>query len=234
MQNFANREPRFQVADGEAIGLTIRLPSTDGGQEGLAARLVDISSRGAKIRSAAKIEDGAEVTMTLESDELPGPLTVSATIRWSRLATGAEWWLGCEFEPAIPAKVLSDFAKTGVLNRRDSNREASSLAAQLYIETCVEPYASRIVNISAGGLCVLGPAIPELGSRVLIRPEDENNDATVTAKVIWHMDTDEGQLIGCAYVDAITAVALRKAARELSSSESVPRRNWSRLLNVFR
>ena len=89
-----------------------------------------------------------------------------------------------------------------------------------------------VLNLSAGGVCLLSQDPGEPGERVLLELEREDApQVLVTSKVRWQVSTDDGYVLGCEFLDKNGYTALLDiAGREEPTATDKPAPGWLRLL----
>jgi hypothetical protein len=91
----------------------------------------------------------------------------------------------------------------------------------------------RLENVSQGGVALVCPAAPNVGSRIRIEPIHDDCDVSVTARVVWQVQADDEFVIGCHYGNAGDGVRLRRLASDARRCVTAVRSGWRGLLRVF-
>src|SRR5262245_62043482 len=126
IQSPLSREARYRVANAELIDLGVKL---HGGEERseLKAELVDISQGGVRLRSDIHVPEQALLTITVRFKGVEEPLVVRGRVCNTRLSREGSFNLGCSIQPTIPQVILEFFAGLGMLERRQKNRQETSI-----------------------------------------------------------------------------------------------------------
>lgn len=195
------RYPRYQVTGSEKI--TVTIVNGDGDDViSSHAELVDISVGGAKFKAPEGLPVKAKVVVTIAVKHLEREISAPSKICWVRPVAGKGWLVGCAFESQIADSVLDDFAKGGVLERRQHRREAVSLTVRAKWELNSEESSAIILNYSPkGGFCLQSEIQGKPGERVLLLfDQDDGRQVSVRGKAKWQVECDEGYLIGCEFL----------------------------------
>lgn len=221
VRSIVSREPRYQIAEDQAVEVVIERP-VEGGVESVEGELVDISRGGAKLRTYRPVPTDQAVTLDIKADGLGRTLSVAAEVCWTQPAGPDRWWLGCAFRPEIPDAVLTEFVLGGYLERRRYAREKIALKTTATWELYCDHVPVWLLDLSAGGFCLLSQTTGGLGDRVLLRlKDDQQRVVLVTAKARWQVKSDDGYVVGCEFVDKHGYGVLR---RIVDPEEPVARR----------
>ena len=227
IRNILYRAPRFQIGSDQAIEAVIERAAA-GGVESIEAEVVDISCGGAKMRLPQPVSLDGAVTMNIKAGKLPRTISVAADVCWTRLAGADQRWVGLSFKPAIPEAVLTDWAQAGCLDRRQHLREeiVSRWTAQWELDSSRVPV--RLLDLSTSGLCLLSQQEGTPGECVLLQPDPpDGHEVLVKAKAQWQIETDDGYVIGCEFVNKHGHATLR-AVIDLEEPAAPPPSPWWR------
>jgi len=230
VHNIRSREPRFQIGSDLALEAVIER-AVAGGVESIEAEVVDISCGGAKMRLPQPVSLDGAVTMNIKASEQPRTISVAADVCWTRLAGADQRWVGLSFKPEIPEAVLTDWAQAGHLNRRQQLREkiASRWTAQWELDSSRVPV--RLLDLSTSGLCLLSQQGGTPGECVLLQPDPpDGHEVLVKAKARWQIETDDGYVIGCEFVNKHCYAMLRAVIDLEESAAPPPPSPWWRRL----
>jgi len=201
VRNIISREPRYQIAEDQAIAVVIERP-VEGGLKTVEGELVDISRGGAKLRTFQPVPIDEAVTLDIKADDLQRTLSVAAEVCWTQPAGRDRWWLGCSFRPEIPDAVLTEFVLGGYLERRRYAREKIAVRTTAKWELHADHTPVWLLDLSAGGFCLLSQTTGRLAERVLLRLEDDQQrEFLVTAMARWQVKTDDGYVVGCEFAN---------------------------------
>ena len=127
---------------------------------------------------------------------------MSGRVCWVLPAAADGWSFGCKFTPPIPVDVLDEFARAGILDRREHRRAPLSLSTNARWESRDASTSLRIIDCSPGGFCLASPVGGKPGERPLLEVKlDDDHKATVRGKIRWQMEFRDAFVIGCEYVD---------------------------------
>jgi len=157
---------------------------------------------GAKFKSKQPVAINEYLFVKIEVEDLSQGLYASGKVRWTVPLDDDEWWLGCAFVPAIPYEILSDFARRGVLERRDHPWRSASLQVTVEWQSEAEPTQVTVVDYSQGGLCFVSTQHRAPGERVMLLVQlDDGRQVQVRAVIRWRAKSSDGYLIGCEFAE---------------------------------
>ena len=194
------RDPRYHVKSGKEVSVVVHT-EVDGKTDSTKAELIDISSGGARLRTREPISDREITGFDLKVRRPKRMISVAGEVCWMVPANGDYWWLGCSFNPKIPDETLHQFAEGGILERRQHDREMIALMSTAKWELEKDAATVRILNFSEGGFCLLSQNEGKPGERVLLQFALANGkELLVTAKAQWQVESDEGFVMGCEFL----------------------------------
>lgn len=179
------------------------------------AELLRISSCDARLRTQQPVAAKEIVGLQLRAKNLNRMISVSSEACWIVPARGNRWWVGCAFDPPIPAETLAHLAAIGILERRHQTRERITLAATARWELSGEASTVQVVDYSREGLCLKSAEKGRPGERLLLQLQTgDGQDTLVWAKAQWQVETDDGFVVGCRLLNAEDHKVI-SAAKEL-------------------
>jgi hypothetical protein len=195
--------------------------------------LLDLSPGGARVLLDSPFRFQQAVTLRLESEELGLHLSLAARVCWIR-PHGAQWRLGCSFDPLLPREHVDRLLSNGVLDRRSAEREPIDRPATATWELNSQPTPVMVVDLSRSGFCLRAPLSAEPSSRLRLQVAAAHGtivEATVTVQ--WRLAVAEGFLLGCSLANLETYLALRSALLSEPPSRVRPKRRrlaWCALM----
>ena len=123
------------------------------------------------------------------------------------------------------------FAGLGMLERRQKNRQETSITVVARWQLDQTELPARILNISDGGICLLLSQMKKVGDRIrLTLPDGDQDPADVIVTVCWQIHTDNGYVTGCEdFARASYLILKRVADRQAAEVEAQKRRRVSNL-----
>ena len=247
MRNLRRRAPRFQIKNSDALNVTVS--KGEQASEPIDAEIVNVSVGGAKFKSRQPVAINEYLFVKIEVEDSSQALYASGKVRWTVPLDDDEWWIGCAFVPEIPYETLSDFARRGILERRDHPWRCASLQVNVEWQSEKEPTQVTVVDYSQGGLCFVSAQHSAPGERVMLQVQlEDGRQVKVRAVIRWRAKSSDGYLIGCEFVEPRDyleisnllessrdfeaeeeeALALKKAAEHIFGDQPVPDRpEWS-------
>ena len=192
---------RYHVGRGQNVSVGL-LSEVDGKQRIVVAKLIHISSVEARLRSREPINLKEIVGLQLRTEHPEHTILLSGEVYWMEPANGDYWWVGCSFDPAIPDEVLEQFAESGILERRQYNREKVKISTVAKWELNSPTARAHIVDYSRGGLCLRSQDKGKPGERLLLEFRlQDGREFLVRATARWQVETEKGYVIGCQFLD---------------------------------
>jgi PilZ domain-containing protein/SLA1 Homology Domain 1 (SHD1) protein len=197
--NLTTCEPRYSVGQDEDTQITVTRRGHDG-SEPFPAELIDISHHGAKFGMSIcpRFQESLRLQIDIPSRNVH--YEGVAQVRNIR-SNGTDGWLvGCAVQPPFSNAVHSRIAAAAGTNRRESPRQSISLSATLRRPLELDTTDARLLNVSAGGICVWSEAEVETGDRLsigLVGPDQQAH--SVEARVLWRMVAPDGCMAGCSF-----------------------------------
>lgn len=205
-------EPRYEIAASHDVSVTLQRKS-EGRDETIDGELLDLSRGGSKIRVPACLQFSEILDLRLSVADLELRIDAAAEVCWIRPADENNWLVGLTFSPKISAEVMERLAAAGVLERRSHPRERVSISAMARWELENETFSVQIRDFSAGGFCMRGPRSGKVGQGVLVfLPDPDDSSRPISGKVRWHMEQDDGYIVGCILNDESDCERLRRAS----------------------
>lgn len=170
----------------------------------LAARLVNLSSKGAKLSVAMQLPRNRAIRMKLAVDELGLSFYLATRVCWTTEAADGTWFVGCELSPNVPESILKHITEGGRLERREDDRRSVAQSVGVCRKGFFRTREERgeLRNFASGGMCVSTTAPARLGEKLAIRFGQGTEIPLVEVLVRWQMQQGEHYLIGCEYVDS--------------------------------
>ena len=202
LSSLFDRAPRYRLSRDGDINVVIEYEGEDILQT-VPAALLDISTGGAKLQTDTAIPMRNIVMLQLQVTEIKRTLTVAGEVCWASPISEGKWRLGCSFRPRMPQDTLDELAQGNILERREHQRQLVTLRTMARFELSQEESPVWVLNISPGGFCLLAQRDGKPGERVCMLFEPENGPPiNVRAKAQWQVETDEGYVVGCEFLDA--------------------------------
>ncbi len=197
IQELISRAPRYSLASDDEIEVLVERDG-ESGLESTDAELIDISTGGAKLRTAAPLNVLDILSLQLCIKRMRRTITVAGAVCWTTPTNNGQWWVGCRFQPPMPEQTLQEFAQGGILERRKHERDQTWLRMTVKFELKQELAAAWVLNFSKGGFCVLSDTQAKVGDRAELRIElDRDRILAIRGKVCWQVESSEGYVIGC-------------------------------------
>lgn len=221
------RPPRYPFTKSHALAVHVQSGETADGVT-VPGELIDLSPGGAKVLLDSPFRFQQAVTLRLESEELGLHLSLAARVCWIR-SSGAQWRLGCAFDPLLPREDVDRLLSNGVLDRRSAEREPIDRPASATWELNSQPTPVTVVDLSRGGFCLRAPLSAEPSSRLRLQvAAAPGTFVEATATVQWRLEVPEGFLLGCSLANLETYMALRSALLSEPPPRVRPkRRRWA-------
>ena len=123
---------------------------------------------------------------------------------------------------------MSEFAEDGTLERREHQREQMSLRTTVQWELNNESASAWVLNYSRSGFCLLSQFAGKPGERVRLQLElDDEQVIEVRGKIQWEVESQEGFVIGCKFVEPRGfAILSDLAASRVPGKRMSRRRRW--------
>jgi hypothetical protein len=212
--NLTTREPRFSVENEKDKQVTIRRLDHDD-SEPIPAELIDISHHGAKLGMTIcpRFQESLHLQIDIPSHNVH--YEGVALVRNLR-SNGSEGWLvGCAVQPPLSSAVQSHLAAATGMDRRESPRKPIALSATLRRPLKSGTNDAKLLNVSAGGICVWSEAEMEAGDRLWIGVVGPDQQArSVKARVLWRMMAPDGCMAGCSFDDKISYATILSCIEE--------------------
>jgi Tfp pilus assembly protein PilZ len=221
---FQKRPARYNVKCKDAIAVWVQ--KVDVTTKPLPAELVNISERGAKLKVAKSFAINESLSLTIDIKEPKNFFQLTAKVCWISPIAGEGWWVGCSLKPSIPVSSLDEFAKTGLIERREYPRKTVSLMAIAKWELSNKMSFARIVDCSKGGFCMLSQLEGKLGERVQLHLESVDQQVQVRGRVAWQVESKEGHVLGCEFVDPQDFSVVMKFEESRRKSDAKPPLAW--------
>ena len=191
------RKPRYRLREGQNATVVLeRVSESD--RRPLAASLVDFSESGVKVSLPFRVQIGELVQLELAFDQSDLHFLGAAKVCWTRPEKDGEWLVACAFRPQVPKHIFDTLAASGVLERRDSERQYVSLPVTIRWELGVEDDSVRLQDFSDGGFSIVTSYAVETGQRLsMVCETSDGEPLEVRAKVQWTLRTPEQHLVGC-------------------------------------
>jgi len=196
----------------------------------ISAELMDLSPGGARLALAMPLLIHESVKVRIQVPEVDFDVTLCADVCWLRPQPQDVWWLGCSFQPKIPADTLARLAVTGQLDRRRHARLPLAAPAKARWPLEGDLWAVTLRDYSPGGFCLLAPAGERTGNRLLLEiSAPDEPPVSINARVLWEMAVQDGVLLGCEFRDNLGPAALAQVVDLVLKMGRARRRRWPRL-----
>jgi hypothetical protein len=199
---------RFAVRNVDEIYATV---SREDGAE-VTAEPIDISEGGVKLRVYEPFRFDEVIHFVLGCAEGPMRLRISCRVAWLKEWEGC-WLLGCQFDPKLPAEMLEELFSSGIVERRQFARWPAEGEATARWELQPEPFAAQLYDISEGGFCFRSSTPGQIEKRVRLMFETPDGPVTVQGKGQWFASVHDAYLVGCAFIDNASSLALRNVLK---------------------
>ena len=169
----------------------------------LAARLVNLSSKGAKLSVSEELPRNRAIRMKLAVDELGLSFYLATRVCWTTQGEEGMWFIGCELSPNVPESILKHITEGGRLERREDDRRPVLREVGVCRKALFRMKEERgeLRNFASGGMCVSTTAPAKLGEKLAMRFGQAAEVPLVEVMVRWQMQQGDHYLIGCEYAD---------------------------------
>lgn len=192
---------RFQITDAPPIPVSVGWTTNEECHE-CNASLADLSASGARLYLTEKVPLHETIEVRMRLKKLDIDFHCAAEVCRLQPA-GPDWVLGCAFDCELPARLLSELASNGYLNRRSDTRVYDSFAAEMKEELGGSQWFEITVdNYSSGGFRLQTNCPVSIGRRVLLKVEGSDRpQVVVPGRVLWRADVDDGFAVGCSFLN---------------------------------
>ncbi|MBA4016522.1 MAG: hypothetical protein C0483_04985 [Pirellula sp.] len=194
---------RFEILGDRQATLEIEPVDLHSEASLLAARLVNLSSKGAKLSVSEDLPRNRAIRMKLAVDELGLSFYLATRVCWTTKGENGSWFVGCELSPNVPESILKHVTEGGRLERREDDRRPVVHEVGVCRKTMFRTKEDLGVlrNFASGGMCVSTTAPAKLGEKLAMRFGRLAEIPLVEVVVRWQMQQGEHYLIGCEYAD---------------------------------
>ncbi len=227
------RDPRVSIS-GERLGEVLVERTTDSGTEVLKGKLLDLSRGGAKVAVSSCVPFDEVVKLTFKIPQLEMEFSVPGDVSWSRKGDDGRWMVGCCFCHGLPHDSIDRLAEAGFLERRKNARYPIAAKATAKWELSESSVPVVLQDFSVDGFCMLSSKAGRPGQRLRLRVEKPNGGyASISARMRWSIGTEEGHLVGCAFLNGHDAHHLWEITYNLRSNQpllpriSLPQSPWN-------
>jgi hypothetical protein len=215
------RSPRVEIKDGRSGQVEVRR-LTDTGMETLRGNLLDLSRGGAKISLDRGLLFDESISLSVSIPEIDLQFTVDSTVVWCRAGDADTWIAGCSFQSGLPAEVVDRLAAAGYLDRQASPRYPVALRGTVCWELSAGSVAAVVQDLSSEGFCMLCRKSGEPGQRLKLRLSSaDGRQRMIAARSRWQIRTEEGFLVGCAFLNPYDFHVLWQMAQGVQPAPSV-------------
>jgi hypothetical protein len=110
---FIVRRPRHDAVSDSGCLVTAGLP---GGSDIMCADLGDVSRLGLKLILDSHIPADTQLQLHLEQPATQFQVTLSITVRWSRIQDNGRWAAGCIFDRELSWELMGELFLNGILS----------------------------------------------------------------------------------------------------------------------
>lgn len=222
-RNLVMRAERFTMDGDDSLSVTVE-PS-DRSVRVLQARLLDISTGGAKLSVATDVDVNDRISLRIVSPRLASPLDVDAAVCWCETPNAEERLLGIAFRPPLPDSVLhelvtSNSAAPTTDSRRDGEREPITVPARGNWEMSRDQFEGLITDMCDGGFCMVTNRGSVPGARVMLLFDYDGKSARVTARTQWQVESRGRFVSGCQFITPNGYSILRKVSTVTTVTEN--------------
>ena len=192
------------------VAIKVSTPGSPGGTDELVHRnslestsadLLELSDYEATLAVSSRIELGEFVFLNLVLKEIELDLDLFADVRSLQSAEDGTWLIRCAFYPELPADVLSRLAARSYRERRVEPCYEVRLPVAVRWESGHTDGSATLQNYSGGGFGVLTASAEPTGGRLCMDMDHGGSVWSTEAESRWRFKTEEGHLVGCAFVD---------------------------------
>ncbi len=197
-ETLTDRDSRFRAQQKQLV--RVELVGEDGQVSVSTAQLCDLSQRGAKLQMETELPVGTGAVVRFADTDGQFAFSMNAAVCWTRAESRKLWTLGCRFDPAVPAELISQLVDGGVLERRSFGRRPLRLPLMVRGQLESQPMEASIVDISAGGFCLLSKIEAQNGTRLLLSHRREGLSLDFVARAMWRVEAGDQCLVGCEFL----------------------------------
>jgi c-di-GMP-binding flagellar brake protein YcgR len=196
-------------------------PATGEAETPLPARILDVSSGGARLEVGRFFEPGDLLSLELPPQDGSSSVTVLACVVYSQAVGDDRHILGCRFSAELSAADLATFGasktRPDVLDSRNWSRYPCEIKAvyQTVPDDDKPPREAKVLNISAGGIGLV--VTEEVRAGALLSAElhaaDGRAVVTILACVV-HVVAESGRerVLGCNFIQELSEKDLEALA----------------------
>lgn len=194
---------RYEIVGEQRVTVTIDPEDRQGRRRVFDARLINLSSGGARFAVPATIPVGEVMHVQLAIERLGLSMYVTAEVCWAENVAHGESLLGCKLAPAVPAGLLRKVAEGGRTDRRHTRRSSTSCEVAIKrngggwwngVKTAV------LCNVAEGGVCMETRKPLTLGEQIRIIAPETGDEVEVVVR--WQVANGSSHLSGCEFADA--------------------------------
>ena len=165
-------------------------------------RIVDLSERGARLITDRPLDEGARLSLRMRSGLTT--LGLTSIVRWTKPQEGSGWCVGCEFENRLDPDFLNCLQRVdSTVAQQNTSRHPCDVSVNIRREQDgSQTLGGRIVDYSAGGVCVVGDEAIEPGESVRLELDgsDEGDSKMLFARVQWSSVSEGKTRFGCCFI----------------------------------
>jgi hypothetical protein len=195
--------PRYELVDERQVQLELEPDDLHSEPSTVMARLLNLSTQGAKLAVPLDPPRNWTIRMKLAIDELGVSFYLSTRVCWSAPAGDGGYLIGCQLSPAVPETVLRHVAGGARPERREDDRRPTThqiaVIRKSFFRTREETGVLR--NFATGGVCIEVGGGAKLGEVINLRLGEATEIPAIEVVVRWTLQEGDRYLWGCEYAD---------------------------------
>ena len=200
--NEPTEELRYQIDGEQLVTVTVDPDDHRAGRRTLEARLINLSSGGARFSLPLSIPVGETLRVQLAIERLGLSMYVTAEVCWTAADGSGNSLLGCKVQPSVPAGILAQLAQGGRLDLRSMVRRKTTCDVSIRRPSSSWWHGApsgSLRDVACGGLCIETRKAVKLGESLHIAPSAADLQLEVLPR--WQLRQGDSYLIGCVFVD---------------------------------
>lgn len=199
----AREAERFEIVEERRVALEIEPDDLRSEPQIISARLLNLSTTGAKLGAPICLPRDRAIRLKLSIDEMGVSFYLSTRVCWSAPAGEHGFTVGCQLSPNVPASVLKHLAQGARPERREDDRRPTTHATTIVRKSLfrTKEEAGLLRNFAAGGVCLDLASPAKLGETLNLRFGEASQIPLVEVVVRWQLQEGDRYTVGCEYSD---------------------------------
>lgn len=216
---FRAREPRYRPNNDIALSVSLQREET---AETHDAQLIDISSNGVRLRTAACLQFEETIAVHILTPETDFEFGMVGQVRWIRPASDGHWNAGCHIQPPLSEETLNQLAILHCIDRRCKTRSLVRHPAAVTAELQESKTAATINNVSDSGFGFSTSEPCAVHQKITVEVESATGETIgIAAWVVWEVKAGDTYTYGCSFLSPSCYDELRGLIElESTTSES--------------